>query len=72
VVPARVLREREFKMRVAFIRLKLSFTQRLVEYSGLSVPAELLENAFGLTKASDNSAKLASEHRLSLASERAA
>jgi len=32
------------------------FEKTLAEYSGLSVAAELLENAFGLTKASDNSA----------------
>jgi UDP:flavonoid glycosyltransferase YjiC (YdhE family) len=33
------------------------FQKSLAEYNGLSVAAELLENAFGLTKASDNSAK---------------
>ena len=43
------------------------FQKSLAEYNGLSVAAELLENAFGLTKASDNSAKQASAHRLLLA-----
>jgi MGT family glycosyltransferase len=43
------------------------FQKRLAGYSGLSVAAELLENAFGLAKASDNSAKQASAHRLLLA-----
>jgi MGT family glycosyltransferase len=43
------------------------FQKSLAEYSGLSVAAELLENAFGLTKASDNSAKKASARRLLLA-----
>jgi len=33
------------------------FQKSLAENSGLSVAAELLENAFGLTKARDNSAK---------------
>src|SRR5262249_36700981 len=47
------------------------FQKSLAEYSGLSVAAELLENAFGLTKASDNSAKQASARRLVLANERA-
>jgi len=42
------------------------FQKSLAEYSGLSVAAELLENAFGLKNASDNSAKEASAH-LSLA-----
>jgi len=43
------------------------FQERLADYSGLSVAAELLENAFGLPKASDNSDKQASAHRLLLA-----
>jgi zeaxanthin glucosyltransferase len=43
------------------------FQKRLAKHSGLKVAAELLENAFGLTKASDNSAKQASAHRLLLA-----
>src|SRR5262249_364704 len=43
------------------------FQERLAEYSGLSVAAELLENAFGLTKARDNLAKQASAQRLLLA-----
>jgi len=43
------------------------FQKSLAEYSGLSVAAELLENAFGLTKASDNSAKWAPARRLLLA-----
>src|SRR5215468_7764604 len=43
------------------------FQKRLAEYSGLSIAADLLENAFDLTKASDNSAKQASARRLLLA-----
>jgi MGT family glycosyltransferase len=43
------------------------FQKSLAEYSGLSVAAELLENAFGLARASDNSAKWASVRRLLLA-----
>ena len=38
------------------------FQKSLAEYSGVSVAADLLENAFGLKKASDNSAKWASAH----------
>jgi MGT family glycosyltransferase len=40
------------------------FQKSLAEFNGLSVAAELLEDAFGLTKASDHSAKAASAHRL--------
>jgi MGT family glycosyltransferase len=43
------------------------FQKSLAEYSGVSVAADLLEDAFGLTKASDNSAKHASARRLLLA-----
>src|SRR5215813_10177011 len=43
------------------------FQKSLAEYSGLSVAADLLENGFGLTKPSENSAKQASASRLLLA-----
>src|SRR5215813_9549867 len=43
------------------------FQKRLAESSGLSLAAELLENAFGLTKPSENSAKQASREHLLLA-----
>ncbi|HKS04373.1 MAG TPA: nucleotide disphospho-sugar-binding domain-containing protein, partial [Chthoniobacterales bacterium] len=42
------------------------FQKGLAKYSGLSIAAELLEDAFGLSKGSDNSAKQPSAHRLLL------